>query len=51
MTCADEIFGFFISCQEAVKQLNSGDLLAVDGECCRSTKGSYSTFSPTSLKI
>lgn len=30
---------FFLSSQEAVKQLNSGDLLAVDGECCRQAKG------------
>ncbi|MCD1259238.1 RecQ family ATP-dependent DNA helicase [Paenibacillus athensensis] len=30
---------FFLSCQEAVKQLNSGDQLAVDGECCRNAKG------------
>jgi len=30
---------FFLSCQEAVKQLNSGDLLAVDGECCRNANG------------
>jgi len=30
---------FFLSCQNLISQLNSGDVLTVDGDCCRNSKG------------
>ena len=30
---------YFLSCQNLISQLNSGDPLVVDGDCCRNSKG------------
>lgn len=39
LTYKDVWLDFFISCQPLVSQLNSGDELIIDRDCCRNSKG------------
>ncbi|MFK7693052.1 3'-5' exonuclease [Paenibacillus sp. HJGM_3] len=39
LTYRDVWLDFFLSCQPLISQLNSGDVLTVDGDCCRNAKG------------
>ena len=39
LTFKDVWLDFFLSCQNLISQLNSGDVLIVDGDCCRNSKG------------
>lgn len=39
LTFKDVWLDFFLSCQNLISQLNSGDVLAVNEDCCRNSKG------------
>ncbi|WP_010244221.1 RecQ family ATP-dependent DNA helicase [Acetivibrio cellulolyticus] len=39
LTFKDVWLDYFLSCQNLISQLNSGDELTVDGECCLNSKG------------
>ncbi|AEY64880.1 RecQ family ATP-dependent DNA helicase [Clostridium sp. BNL1100] len=39
LTFRDVWLDFFMSCQNLISELNSGDILAVDEDCCRNSRG------------